>query len=47
MKRVKRTNAVIVHPNQWVVFAPCNPYAMNMDSVTTQALNTGQKKNFV
>ena len=31
MEGVKRTNTVIVHPNQREVFAQYNPYAMEID----------------
>ena len=31
MERVKRMNVVMVHPNQRVGFAQCNPYAIDID----------------
>jgi len=32
IEEVKKTNTVMIHPQQWAEFIPkCNPYAMNMD----------------
>jgi len=31
MKGVERTNVVMVHSNQWIMFAPHNPYVMEVD----------------
>ena len=42
MKRVERTNMVMIYLNQWTGFAPYNPYTMDMDRNNRNYYNCGK-----
>jgi len=42
MERVKRTNIIIVHPNQQAVFMLCNIYTMDIDRRNMNCYNYGR-----
>ena len=41
MKGVERTNLVMICPNKWAVFAPCNLYAIDVDRENRNCYNCG------
>ena len=48
MKKLERTNAIMIHPNQWAVFAPqCNLYAMDVDRNNRNCYNCGSFRHLV
>jgi len=42
MEGIKRTNAVMVHPNQRAGFTPCSPYAIDMNKRNINCYNYGR-----